>query len=110
MCFSSRSGRRAAAYCNRLHNVMAKRRVVKRRADDGFPRRHWRFSPRRDGDSVPQTIAAGRGGGRMGVHSYGTMAVDWEERVRFDRLRDERLARIKGLLAESSIGALLCFD
>ena len=35
----------------------------------------------------------------MGVHSYGTMGVDWEERVRFDRLRDERLARIKALLA-----------
>jgi Xaa-Pro aminopeptidase len=38
------------------------------------------------------------------------MAVDWEERVRFDRLREERLARIKGLLADSSMGALLCFD
>jgi Xaa-Pro aminopeptidase len=38
------------------------------------------------------------------------MAVDWEERVRFDRLRKERLQRISGLLAESSIGALLCFD
>ena len=38
------------------------------------------------------------------------MAVDWEERVRFDRLREERLARISGLLAESSLGALLCFD
>ena len=38
------------------------------------------------------------------------MAVDWEERVRFDRLRTERLARIAGLLAESSLGALLCFD
>jgi Xaa-Pro aminopeptidase len=46
----------------------------------------------------------------MGIHSYGAMGVDWEERVRFDRLRDERLARIKGMLAESSIGALLCFD
>jgi Xaa-Pro aminopeptidase len=38
------------------------------------------------------------------------MAVDWEERVRFDRLREERLARIKALLAESELGALLCFD
>ena len=43
----------------------------------------------------------------MGLHTYGTMAVDWEERVRFDRLREERLARISGLLAESSMGALL---
>ncbi len=46
----------------------------------------------------------------MGLHTYGTMAVDWEERVRFDRLREERLARISALLAESSLGALLCFD
>jgi Xaa-Pro aminopeptidase len=46
----------------------------------------------------------------MGLPTYGTMGVDWEERVRFDRLRTERLARIAGLLAESSLGALLCFD
>lgn len=46
----------------------------------------------------------------MGVHSYGTMAVDWEERIRFDRLRQERLDRIKMVLRESSLGALLCFD
>ncbi len=46
----------------------------------------------------------------MAIHSYGVMGVDWEERVRFDRLRDERLARITGLLAESELGALLCFD
>jgi Xaa-Pro aminopeptidase len=46
----------------------------------------------------------------MGIHSYGAMGVDWEERVRFDRLRDERLARVSTLLADSSLGALLCFD
>src|SRR5215207_9267639 len=46
----------------------------------------------------------------MALHTYGTMAVDWEERVRFDRLREERLARISALLAESELGALLCFD
>ena len=46
----------------------------------------------------------------MGIHTYGSMGVDWEERVRFDRLREERLARIKALLAASDIGALLCFD
>jgi Xaa-Pro aminopeptidase len=38
------------------------------------------------------------------------MAVDWEQRIDFDRLRRERLARIKGLLAKSELGALLCFD
>src|ERR671914_1540526 len=46
----------------------------------------------------------------MALHTYGTMAVDWEERVRLDRLREERLARISSLLAESELGALLCFD
>ena len=46
----------------------------------------------------------------MGLHSYGTMGVDWEERVRYDRLREERLARIKAQLAASELGALLCFD
>src|ERR1039457_5185721 len=45
----------------------------------------------------------------MGQHSYGVMSVDWEERVRYDRLRDERLARISGLLAASELGALLGF-
>src|SRR5919109_694656 len=46
----------------------------------------------------------------MGIHTYGAMGVDWEERVRFDRLREERLARIKAQLAASDMGALLCFD
>jgi len=38
------------------------------------------------------------------------MAVDWEERVNFERLRVERLNRIKKLLKQSEAGALLCFD
>jgi Xaa-Pro aminopeptidase len=46
----------------------------------------------------------------MALKTYGTMAVDWEQRVDFDRLRRERLARIKGLLAKSELGSLLCFD
>jgi Xaa-Pro aminopeptidase len=46
----------------------------------------------------------------MKLSSFGTMAVDWEERVRFDRLREERLARISDLLSRSELGALLCFD
>src|SRR3954464_8224470 len=48
--------------------------------------------------------------GAMGIHTYGSMGVDWEERVRFDRLREERLARIKAQLEASELGALLCFD
>jgi Xaa-Pro aminopeptidase len=38
------------------------------------------------------------------------MSVDWEARVDYERLRVQRLDRIKKLLAESEIGALLCFD
>jgi Xaa-Pro aminopeptidase len=38
------------------------------------------------------------------------MAVDWENRVDFNRLRHERLERAKALLKTSEMGALLCFD
>src|ERR671936_220210 len=38
------------------------------------------------------------------------MGVDWEQRVDFDRLRRDRLQRIKALLKESEIGSLVCFD
>ena len=46
----------------------------------------------------------------MAIKSYGTMGVDWEQRVDFDRLRTQRLARAKDALAKSEMGALLCFD
>ncbi|OGL13572.1 MAG: aminopeptidase [Candidatus Rokubacteria bacterium RIFCSPLOWO2_12_FULL_69_21] len=46
----------------------------------------------------------------MGVHTYGLMGVDWEERVNFDRLRGERLGRAKAALAATELGGLLCFD
>jgi len=46
----------------------------------------------------------------MALKTYGPMAVDWEQRIDFDRLRRERLARAKALLAKSEMGALLCFD
>jgi len=46
----------------------------------------------------------------MALKTYGTMAVDWENRIDFDRLRRERLEKAKDLLAESSMGSLLCFD
>ena len=34
----------------------------------------------------------------MAIRTYGLMGVDWEERVNFERLRNERLARIKKVL------------
>src|SRR5215470_1407820 len=46
----------------------------------------------------------------MALPTYGTMGVDWENRVDFDRLRRERLQRAKDLLATSECGSLLCFD
>ena len=46
----------------------------------------------------------------MALKTYGSMAVDWEQRIDLDRLRRERLARVKAMLAASEIGSLLCFD
>src|SRR5580698_4077913 len=46
----------------------------------------------------------------MALKTHGTMAVDWENRIDFERLRRERLQKAKDLLAKSEMGALLCFD
>jgi Xaa-Pro aminopeptidase len=46
----------------------------------------------------------------MAQKTYGLTAVDWEERTDMERLRTERLARIKSVLKQSELGALLCFD
>jgi Xaa-Pro aminopeptidase len=39
-----------------------------------------------------------------------TMAVDWEQRIDFGRLREERLQRARAALEASDLGALLLFD
>ncbi len=47
----------------------------------------------------------------MNIASRGaTRAVDWEQRVDYDRLRTHRLARAKAALEASDLGALLLFD
>jgi Xaa-Pro aminopeptidase len=46
----------------------------------------------------------------MTIRSFGTNAVDWEQRTDFDRLRRERLERATAGLERSELGALLCFD
>src|SRR5262244_3891834 len=46
----------------------------------------------------------------MAIHTFGSNAVDWEERVDLVRLRDERLARLRAQLERSELGALLSFD
>src|SRR5688572_14842379 len=50
--------------------------------------------------SAPMTIAS-RGA---------SMAVDWEQRIDFPRLRRERLERARAALAASDLGAVLLFD
>jgi Xaa-Pro dipeptidase len=46
----------------------------------------------------------------MGIATYGSNSVDWEARVDLDRLRTERLARLRSELERSELGALLTFD
>jgi Xaa-Pro aminopeptidase len=46
----------------------------------------------------------------MSTATFGTNAVDWEERISFERLRTERLARLKAELEASDLGAVLAFD
>lgn len=44
------------------------------------------------------------------IPAPGRTHVDYEERVNFDRLHQYRVSRIKQALAQSNLGALLCFD
>ncbi len=44
------------------------------------------------------------------LEAPGRMNVDFEERVNFQRLHKYRLARSRKALADSGLGALLCFD
>ncbi len=46
----------------------------------------------------------------MSIRTFGTNAVDWEERINLDRLRDERLAKLRAALDVSELGSLLTFD
>jgi Xaa-Pro aminopeptidase len=48
--------------------------------------------------------------GRTNGSPDATRAVDWEQRIDFGRLRHDRLARAKGALEASDLGALLLFD
>jgi len=42
--------------------------------------------------------------------TFGRMIVDWEQRVDVERMRRERLAKLKRELDSSDVGALLAFD
>ncbi|MFQ5967602.1 MAG: M24 family metallopeptidase [Acidimicrobiia bacterium] len=40
----------------------------------------------------------------------GVMGVDWEERVDFERLRQHRIARVRAMLSQENLGAVLLFE
>src|SRR5712675_2391238 len=46
----------------------------------------------------------------MGTATYGMNVVDWEARIDVERLRTDRLARLKDALDRSEVGSLLTFD
>jgi Xaa-Pro aminopeptidase len=46
----------------------------------------------------------------VGIHTYGTNAVDWERRIDLDRLRTQRVERLRAKLEASDLGAVLAFD
>ncbi len=46
----------------------------------------------------------------MAIRTYGPNAVDWEARIDVDRLRTDRLQRLRQHLDASELGALLTFD
>lgn len=46
----------------------------------------------------------------MSLPSFGTSAVDWENRINVERLRGERLEKLKTQMEGSSVGSLLTFD
>jgi Xaa-Pro aminopeptidase len=46
----------------------------------------------------------------MTTATFGTNQVDWEQRLDFDKLRTDRLAKLKAELEKSHVGALLAFD
>jgi Xaa-Pro aminopeptidase len=46
----------------------------------------------------------------MGTSTFGMNVVDWEARVDPERLRTERLRKLKSTLTGSSVGSLLTFD
>lgn len=46
----------------------------------------------------------------MSTATKGRLTADWEGRSDYDRLRNDRLARLRAKLDESELGALLAFD
>jgi Xaa-Pro dipeptidase len=57
----------------------------------------------------PEAIKPGFNWSRQ-IPAHGHSAVDFEERVNFQRLHNYRLNRARAALASSSLGSILCFD
>src|SRR6478609_976917 len=58
----------------------------------------------------PVPLQAEGSGCAMAIRTFGPNAVDWEQRIDLDRLRNERQARLREELERSDLGALLTFD
>src|SRR5215475_10926352 len=62
-------------------------------------------------NSSAHVVVNDQGGSAMKIASRGaTMAVDWEQRIDFSKLRTDRLERARASLRSSDLGAVLLFD
>ena len=44
----------------------------------------------------------------MGTANFGTVGMDWQQRVNWDRLREYRIERARAMMKKHGLGALLC--
>ena len=104
-----RLGRRGHGARDRAGARLARRRLAARHgghADPVQPATRGRVPARARGDHHVR-----QGEERMNIASRGaTMAVDWEQRIDFARLRSDRLEKARAALRASDVGALLLFD
>ena len=104
-----RLGGRGHGARDRAGARLARRRLAPRHgrhADPVQPAARGRVPARPRGDHQVR-----EGEKRMNIASRGaTMAVDWEQRIDFARLRTDRLEKARAALRASDVGALLLFD
>ena len=44
----------------------------------------------------------------MGTANFGTLGMDWQQRINWDRLREYRIERARQMMKKHGLGALLC--
>ena len=49
-----------------------------------------------------------RSGGQHGYANFGTVGLDWQQRVNWDRLREYRIERARTMMKKHGLGAVLC--